>query len=118
EILCQVWDAMEMPPSIALIAVGGYGRRQLFPYSDIDLLVILPMAKSLSASAESTVKTKLEQWVVSLWDIGLEVGHSVRTLAECVEEANKDITVQTSMLEARWLAGNRQLFRRLSAAMQ
>jgi [protein-PII] uridylyltransferase len=117
-ILRQVWQEMAMPNSIALLAVGGYGRGQLFPYSDIDLLVLLPAGKSGADAMDSPIKSRLEHWVGSLWDIGLEVGHSVRTLAECTEEAGKDITVQTSLLEARQLAGNRQLFREFSHAMR
>lgn len=116
-ILRQVWREMAMPNSIALLAVGGYGRGQLFPYSDIDLLVLLPGGKGSADAVDNPLKSRLEHWVGSLWDIGLEVGHSVRTLAECAEEADKDITVQTSLLEARQLAGHRQLFREFSHAM-
>src|SRR6185437_413725 len=67
---------------------------------------------------DSATKERLERWVGFLWDIGLEVGHSVRTLTECVEEAAKDITVQTSLLEARQLEGSRGLFREFSRTMQ
>ncbi len=93
-----------MPADITLVAVGGYGRGQLFPYSDIDLLILLPAATSDALGA------KLEQFVGVLWDIGLEIGHSVRTLAECIELSAQDITVQTSLLEARYIAGKRPLF--------
>ena len=104
--LKAVWQHLEMPAGVALVAVGGYGRGQLFPYSDIDLLVLLPHA------AEDAPKQKLERFVGWLWDIGLEVGHSVRTVAECIELATQDVTVQTGLLEARLLAGERKLFRR------
>ncbi|MDN5935499.1 MAG: bifunctional uridylyltransferase/uridylyl-removing protein, partial [Nitrosospira sp.] len=116
-VLRQVWREMAMPDSIALLAVGGYGRRQLFPYSDIDLLVLLPGVKNDADAVDHAIKSRLEHWVRSLWDIGLEVGHSVRTLAECAEDAGKDITVQTSLLEAHQLAGCRQLFGEFSHAM-
>src|SRR6185437_8308876 len=109
---------IEMPDSIALLAVGGYGRGQLFPYSDIDLLVLLPEGKRGADAMDNAIKSRLEHWVRLLWDIGLEVGHSVRTLAECIEEARKDITVQTSLLEARKLAGHHQLFGEFLHAMQ
>jgi [protein-PII] uridylyltransferase len=89
---------------MALVAVGGYGRGQLFPYSDIDLLVLLP------APPDGALGAKLEQFVGMLWDIGLEIGHSVRTPAECLEFAAQDITVQTSLLEARFIDGKRKLF--------
>ena len=117
-ILRQVWRGIAMPDSIALLAVGGYGRGQLFPYSDIDLLVLLPGVKNSADAVDDAIESRLEHWVRLLWDIGLEVGHSVRTLAECAEEARKDITVQTSLLEARQLAGHRQLFSEFSHAMQ
>src|SRR3972149_8172580 len=71
--LKAVWQHLEMPPTLTLVAVGGYGRGQLFPYSDIDLLVLLPYASDPGQTP------KLEQFVGMLWDIGLEVGHSVRT---------------------------------------
>jgi [protein-PII] uridylyltransferase len=118
EILRKVWVDMAMPDSIALIAVGGYGRGQLFPYSDIDLLVLLPTMEGSDKPLDDQTRIRLEQWVRFLWDIGLEIGHSVRTLAECTEEAAKDITVQTSLLEARRLAGSRRLFKEFSKEMQ
>lgn len=111
KLLQSVWRQMALPRSAALIAVGGYGRKRLYPGSDIDLLMLLP------ERPDSALGEKLEQLVGLLWDIGLEVGHSVRTLAECLEEA-KDITVQTNLLEARYLTGNRELFRGLAAAVQ
>lgn len=107
ELLQTIWQLASLPASIALIAVGGYGRKQLYPGSDIDLLILLPY--KLSAEVEQ----KLEQLISLFWDIGLEVGHSVRTVDECADEA-RDITVQTNLLEARHLAGNRALFNRLA----
>ncbi len=104
--LRQVWQHLAMPPTLTLVAVGGYGRGQLFPYSDIDLLVLLPQA------ADADVTRHLEQFIGMLWDIGLEVGPSVRTVEECIELSVQDVTVQTNLLEARLLAGNRKLFAR------
>jgi [protein-PII] uridylyltransferase len=118
QILREVWRDMSMPDSIALIAVGGYGRGQLFPYSDVDLLVLLPAMEERGSSLDDETRIRLERWVRFLWDIGLEIGHSVRTLSECTEEAAKDITVQTSLLEARQLAGPRGLFQEFSGEMQ
>ena len=109
--LAQVWSAHALPRTWALLAVGGYGRGQLFPYSDIDLLVLLP------EPADAQVQRKLETFIGTLWDIGLEVGHSVRTIAECVELAAQDLTVQTSLLEARLLRGDRALFRRFASRL-
>jgi len=106
-----VWSTHALPSGLALLAVGGYGRSQLFPHSDIDLLVLLP------AAADTELQRKLESFIGTLWDIGLEVGHSVRTIAECAELSGQDVTVQTSLLEARLLSGNRDLFRRFVKTM-
>ncbi|MGV7234797.1 MAG: [protein-PII] uridylyltransferase [Nitrosomonadaceae bacterium] len=117
-LLRQVWKEMALPGSITLLAVGGYGRGYLFPRSDIDLLVLLPAKGNSQYAVDAATKLKLERWVHLLWDMGLEVGHSVRTLTECTEESEKDITVQTSLLEARRLAGSRKLFSMFSQAMK
>ena len=103
-VLCRLWAAFDFPASIALAAVGGYGRGKLYPFSDIDLLILLPR------EASAAVQDKLERLVGGFWDIGLEIGHSVRTVAECIEEARNDITVQTALLEARLLTGSERLF--------
>ena len=104
--LKTMWSEAGLPRSLALIAVGGFGRGELFPYSDVDLLVLLP------DHPDRGFATKLEGLIGQLWDVGLEVGHSVRTLAQCDEESAKDLTVQTTFLEARLIAGSRALFRR------
>ncbi len=109
--LKQVWKSHAMPSKTALLAVGGYGRSQLFPHSDIDLLFLLP------AAADARLQHQLETLVSMLWDIGLEVGHSVRTIEECAELAEQDITVQTNLLEARLLTGDRGLFHRFTKRM-
>src|SRR3972149_1516957 len=103
--LKTMWNEAGLPRSFALLAVGGFGRGALFPYSDVDLLVLLP------DDPEHGYTSKLEALIGQLWDVGLEVSHSVRTLAQCDEEAAKDLTVQTTFLEARLIAGRRALFR-------
>lgn len=109
-ILKEMWRRLRLPSSLALLAVGGYGRGELYPHSDIDVLVLLqePPAASLVSTIENLVGR--------LWDTGLELSHSVRTVAQCVEEATKDVTVMTSLLEARLLTGNRGLFARFARA--
>ncbi|MBC7414419.1 MAG: [protein-PII] uridylyltransferase [Herminiimonas sp.] len=102
--LTAAWQEFDMPASATLVAVGGYGRGELFPYSDIDVLILL------DGPADPALQGKLEELVQVLWDIGLELGHSIRTIDECISEAAADITVQTSLLEARWITGNRNLF--------
>lgn len=89
---------------IALIAVGGYGRGELHHGSDIDLLLLL------REEARETLRPAIEPFIGFLWDLGLEVGHSVRTVAECIEASASDITIETNLLEARLLCGADDLF--------
>jgi [protein-PII] uridylyltransferase len=102
--LHDLWRQFALPSSLALVAVGGYGRGELFPASDVDLLLLVP-EKFDPASAP-----QLEELIGLFWDIGLDVGHSVRSPEQCVEQAANDITVQTALLEARLLTGSRTLF--------
>jgi len=94
-----------LPNGGALIAVGGYGRGELYPHSDVDLLLLRPSALSTS---DADPDGAYERFVGACWDLGFEIGHSVRTVDECLREAHADITVQTALLEARHLAGKRQ----------
>lgn len=103
-LLKDMWRELRMPGSLALLAVGGYGRGELYPHSDVDVLVLLP------ESPTSALAARIETLVSRLWDAGLELGHSVRTIPECAEEAGKDVTVMTSLLESRLVAGSRRLF--------
>ncbi|HEX2831148.1 MAG TPA: [protein-PII] uridylyltransferase [Burkholderiales bacterium] len=104
--LRTIWASLRLPPDVALLAVGGYGRGELFPHSDVDILILLPRP------ADGALERRLEQLIGALWDIGVEVGHSVRTVEECLHMAAQDVTVQTTFLESRLLAGNRELFKR------
>lgn len=110
--LHKVWTQLSMPGSIALVAVGGYGRGELYPKSDIDLLILLN-----ADSPDDALQQQLHQLVSMLWDIGLDVGHSIRTVAQCLAES-ADITVQTNLLEARFLTGNEKLYKELQTVMQ
>ena len=103
-VLEKLWASFDFPATLALAAVGGYGRGELYPASDIDLLILLPK------EANGALQEKLERLIGSFWDIGLEIGHSVRTIQDCLNEAENDITVQTALLEARLLTGNAKLF--------
>ncbi len=110
-LLKQIWLQANIQKDVALIAVGGYGRQELFPYSDIDLLILLPNAHDEALNAQ------IENMISLLWDIGLNVGHSVRTLDECVSEAAQDVTVQTNLLESRLLIGSKQNYQLFSSAI-
>ncbi len=109
-LLSTLWQRARMPEGAALVAVGGYGRAQLFPYSDIDVLVLLPTMHHCSADTASDYSHQVEQFISSCWDAGLEIGSSVRSIAECLQEAAQDLTVQTAMLESRHICGNKALF--------
>lgn len=108
ETLRQAWRRLGLPPSVALVAVGGYGRGRLYPFSDVDLLLLLPR------DTDPALNAKLETLIGMLWDIGLDVGHSVRTIPECLEQARQDLTVETTLLESRLLAGSGALFRQFT----
>ncbi len=103
-LLAQVWQQFQLDPHICLIAVGGYGRQTLFPYSDIDLLILLP------EDAAQEQETRIESLIGTLWDIGLNVGHSVRTHSECLEEAQRDVTILTNLIESRLIVGPQKQF--------
>nr|VFK23778.1 MAG: UTP--GlnB (protein PII) uridylyltransferase, GlnD [Candidatus Kentron sp. MB] len=108
-LLRQVWRQIRHgfsssePTRLALIAVGGYGRGELHPGSDIDLLL-------LGERTDESVRQGIGEFIAMLWDIGLEVGHSVRTLRECETEARADITIATNLMEARLIEGSEVLF--------
>ena len=111
EVIKEIWLNAGLNHSACIIAVGGYGRGELFPNSDVDLLILLP--DDASTSLNQAVET-----VIGLFrDIGLDVGHSVRNVGECVAEAQKDITVQTNLLESRLLTGNAALYQSFKKRM-
>jgi [protein-PII] uridylyltransferase len=97
--------ALLLPPSVAVLAVGGYGRRQLFPYSDIDLLLLFECEKQALAHKEA-----ISSFLQHLWDSGLRVSHSVRTPAECAEVHDHNAELNVSLLDQRYLAGDRMLY--------
>ena len=102
--LVDLWRHAGMPEGVALVAAGGYGRGELFPYSDIDVLVLLPHGH------DSGVRTAIEGFITACWDVGLEIGSSVRTVDECLQESARDVTVCTALLESRLVCGTRCLF--------
>ncbi|MEN8165947.1 MAG: [protein-PII] uridylyltransferase [Pseudomonadota bacterium] len=112
QILKRVWHSIFADSKeTALVAVGGYGRGELHPNSDIDLLILVEQEEHFEQ-----LKDQLEQLPTLLWDIGLYVGHSVRTIEDCIREAAQDISVMTNLMESRLLAGSEELFSRMQEA--
>ena len=111
--LQQLWQlnglSQEPCQGLCLVAVGGFGRGELYPYSDIDVLILLPNG---CEAEDAALRPRLEAFITSCWDAGLEIGSSVRTLAECLSESAKDVTIQTALLEARRITGSAALFER------
>ena len=116
KLLVQLWRNAGFENGEALIAVGGYGRGELFPSSDVDVLVLLP--NDVIAEESPDLKAKLEAFIGSCWDSGLEIGSSVRNLKDCIDESEKDITVKTSLLESRLLAGSLGLYQQFQQSYQ
>jgi len=116
KLLVQLWRNAGFEQGEALIAVGGYGRGELFPSSDVDVLVLLP--DNVIAEESPVLKAKLEAFIGSCWDSGLEIGSSVRTLKDCIDESEKDVTVKTSLLESRLLAGSHDLYQQFQQSYQ
>ena len=113
QVLNRIWVAhLPDAPESALLAVGGYGRGELFPHSDIDILILI------EENCDSSQIAALERFVAALWDIGLNISHSVRTLADCEQLAREDLTVITTMMESRYLCGNRTLEKQLNVTTE
>ncbi len=110
--LRRLLELYPLPKGSALAAVGGFGRGELYPFSDVDLLILL--TKDPSPADEAI----LSGLVAAMWDVGLEPGCSIRTIEQCLTEARADITVETSLLELRWIAGSRALTQRFTQSMK
>jgi [protein-PII] uridylyltransferase len=104
QLLVRCWKAKLAALDGSLVAVGGYGRAELLPGSDVDIMILLAQTE------DDQTAGALEAFLMLLWDIGLEVGHSVRTLNDCQAQARADITVATNLMEARLLYGREDLF--------
>jgi [protein-PII] uridylyltransferase len=112
-VLREAWRTQHLGniDTWALVAVGGYGRGELHPCSDIDIMLLVPEAPDADG------RSHVERLVTFFWDIGLEVGHSVRTVEECVQESAADVSVMTTLLEARQLAGSSALVAQMREAL-
>jgi len=107
DILKKIWAAHDLPAQATLVAVGGFGRNEMYPHSDVDVLILYEDGLCEADCA------RFEPLIALLWDVGLPIGHSVRSLSECLAEAAQDVTIQTNLLESRWLAGNRGLLQKM-----
>jgi [protein-PII] uridylyltransferase len=102
--LARLARSLDLAGRVAVVAVGGYGRGELFPHSDVDIQLVIP------DDARPDELASIETLIGTLWDLGLQVGHSVRTAAQCRDDAAADVTVATSMIESRRVAGPAAMF--------
>jgi [protein-PII] uridylyltransferase len=125
-VLCSILEGIKAasphfaqtpPPVLTLVAIGGYGRAELNPHSDIDIMFL----HESDMVSEGKVRPDLEEWVAgtlyTLWDLGLQIGHSVRSLDDCVKVANADMQSKTSLIEARRITGDESLFDRFNKTL-
>ena len=108
--LLLAWQENSLDEYAALVAVGGFGRAEQYPYSDVDILVLL--SDKLSTDELAIATPKVENFITRCWDLGIEIGSSVRTIEECLQESAADITVRTALLESRLVGGDKKLYRR------
>ena len=109
--LCALWERCGFGDDAALLAVGGYGRGELFPYSDVDLLLLV------ARPPDGELARQVECFVGACWDLGMAIGHSVRTVQECLDEQSDDITVRTALFERRSLSKANALNKALEKAL-
>lgn len=108
QLIGQLWQQFQLEDEPAsILAVGGYGRETLHPGSDIDLLILVGPE---NAEAEAQLSEKLGQFVTFLWDLHLDIGHSVRTIEDCFAQSENDITIATNLIESRYLSGAESLY--------
>lgn len=114
QLLTGLWQhlGLDKDPKLALVAVGGYGRGELHPFSDIDLLILC------EDPANASVNERIGRFITVLWDLRLEVGHSVRSVAECIRQGEQDLTIATNLIEARLITGCYHTFAKLTAATE
>jgi [protein-PII] uridylyltransferase len=111
--LILAWNESALNGHAALVGVGGFGRGELFPYSDVDILVLV--SEKLSEQDLQVINPQIEAFITRCWDLGIEIGSSVRNISQCLEEAAADVTVRTSLLESRWISGDKRVYKRFLA---
>ncbi len=112
QAIVSIAQSNKLPERTCLVALGGYGRRELFPYSDIDVLFLLP------EGVKDNELHQIEAVLSALWELGLTVGYSVRSIEECLQQAKEDITAETAMLESRYLYGDKKLYNDYLSALR
>lgn len=120
DALRAAWEQTELGDDFALIAAGGYGRGELHPHSDIDILILTPGPEKAADAATHGGPSRNERigaFLALAWELGHEIGHAVRSVPECDEAARADLTVITNLMEARRLAGSHELFADMRAAL-
>ena len=108
QLLIRLWKNLGLSKDIILVAVGGYGRKELFPFSDVDILIVFE--KEIKASDQDA----LSQFITNCWDLGFKIGHSVRNIKQVKQEFNADISTATNLIESRFLIGSSLVFERMN----
>jgi len=109
QLLSSLWARFSFNDNVSLIAVGGYGRGELHPHSDIDLLILV------KTEINEELGEALTAFITLIWDLKLDIGHSVRTIMECIESAKEDVTICTNLLETRTITGPDNLLQTVSS---
>ena len=110
-LLINVWQNLSIDKNIVLVAVGGYGRKELFPFSDVDILIVFE--KKITVNDQEAIS----QFITNCWDLGLKIGHSVRNIKQTKQEFNADISTATNLIESRFLIGSSIVFHKMNQAI-
>jgi [protein-PII] uridylyltransferase len=109
-VICNIWSTLNIGNSASLVAVGGYGRASLHPYSDIDILILV------GDDTAQLIYDKIELFIQDLWDLKLKIGHAVRDISHAIEACREDLSIITNIDESRFLVGDNTLYQKLMAA--
>jgi len=111
QLMVNIWQSLSISKDIVLVAVGGYGRKELFPFSDVDILIVFE--KEISKADQEAIS----QFITNCWDLGLKIGHSVRNIKQTKQEFNADISTATNLIESRFLIGSSIVFHKMNQAI-
>ncbi len=125
-LLRHLWEAAKTSlseqarkefPQLALVAIGGYGRAELNPHSDIDIMFLHSRQVAGGSRPLPHLSRVIDGLLYPLWDVGMKVGHSVRSIEDCVKVANSDMQAKTALIEARLITGDDPLFRNFERSL-